>query len=220
MRSLVTVLGAMQIMIFVSPVLAANRNDFLFNLKDTFNSPLASKFSLSSIVVTLALVVLLVLFFHYYSTEQNVRRTARDLKREKNHQPIASNQPNRKWFRLKTRVEFKWLPIDQVPKVRINRYKTDRLIDISGGGMCFATKEKLNYGDQINIILSTGEGEPLVMNGQVNRIGEDNASYTVSVEFIDIRDGQRDRIVAWILNRQRLEIHGEKPEENKLGSND
>ena len=226
LRSLIAVLWSLQTLIFVLPAQAANRNDFLFNLKKTFNSPISQKFSINGVVVTLVSVVLLGLFFYYYSTEQNVRRTSRKLSREKirkqitSRKQIASSQQNRNWFRLKTRAEFSWIPADQVSRVRMNRYKSDRLIDISGGGMCFSTNEQLNSGNEIRLILSTGKGEPLLLNARVIRVSENNAIHNVSVEFIDIRDGQRDRIVAWIIARQRLAIHGEKPEKYKLGNDE
>ena len=219
-------LWSLQTLIFVLPAQAANRNDFLFNLKDTFNSPASQKFSVNGVVVTLACAVLLGLFFYYYSTEKNVQRTSRNLNREKIRQQITSSkqigssQHERNWFRLKTKAEFRWIPADQAARVRTNKYKSDHLIDISGGGMCFSTAEKLKSGDRIKILLSTGAGEPLFLDGEVGRVGEDNAIYKVSVEFVGIRDGHRDRIVTWILNRQRLAIQGEKPEKFKLGNDE
>lgn len=225
-RNLITIFLPLQALIFVLPARAANRNDVLFNLKDSFNSPVTDKFSVSSVIVMLASAVLLGAFFYYYTTEKNVRRTSRKLDQVKKHkQMLTSKQKtsvkqNRNWFRLTTRAEFKWIPIEQASQVRINRYKTDRLIDVSGGGMCFSTKEKLKSGDQIRILLSTGADEPLFLNGRVVRVSSDNAANKISVEFVGIRDGQRDKIVAWILARQRLAIHGEKPEKYKLGNDE
>jgi len=220
LRGLIAVLWSLQTLLLVGPVQAANRNDFLFNLKDTFNSPASQKFSVNSFIVTLVFVLLLGLFFYYNSREQNVRRTSRKLNREKvrrqmnSNQQLASNQHDRKWFRIKTRAEFRWILADQAAKVKMNRYKIDHLIDISGGGMCFSTAEKLKLGDEIRIILSTGKGEPLLLNGKVTRVSENNADYNISVEFVGIRDGHRDRIVAWIIAGQRSAIHEQKPEKD------
>ncbi len=228
LRKLITLstIIIMQLLIFVLPVQAANRNDFLFNLKDTFNSPISDKFSLNASIAIIISLVLLGLFFFYNTSEKNVRRTSRKLGRVKKSKQmltspqITSGMQRRNWFRLTTRAEFKWLPVDQTAQVRINRYKSDALHDISGGGMCFSTNEKLKSGDQIRILLYTGATEPLFLNGRVIRVNADNANDKISVEFVGIRDGQRDKIVAWILARQRLAIHGEKPEKYKLGNDD
>lgn len=225
-RVLTTVFLTLQTLIIVLPAQAANRNDFLFNLKDTFNSPVTDKFSLSSVIMIIALAVLLGSFFYCYSTEKNVQRISRKLEKVKKRQQmltskqILSGKQKRNWFRLTTRAEFKWIPAEKASQVRSNRYKSDRLIDISGGGICFSTTEKLKSGDQIKLLLSTGTGEPLFLNGLVIRVSADDDINKVSVEFVGIRDGQRDKIVAWILARQRLIIHGEKPEKNKLGSDE
>ena len=40
--------------------------------------------------------------------------------------------------------------------------------------------------------------------------------YNISVKFGNIRAGERDRIVAWILNRQRAAIREEDPENVSL----
>lgn len=220
----IIMLTVIQILVFVLPLQAANRNDFLFNLKDTFNNSVVDKFSVNTSIAIIICTALLGLFLFYNSREKNIRRSARKLRQIKEHrQMLVSKQAagqRRKWFRLATRAEFKWMPVDQLSQARHNRYTVDRLIDISGGGICFSTDKILKPGNQIKIIISTGQGDPINMNGQVIRVSRDNDSYKVAVEFIDIRAGQQDRIVTWILARQRKAIHEKKPAKNKLGNHD
>lgn len=226
LRRLGLAICTMQMFVFVLPARAANRNDFLFNLKDTFNSPASKNISSTEMIISMAFIVLIILFFIAFSTEQNKRRSTRKLNQYKRQmQKKASRQPaagqqNRSWFRLATRTEFRWIPVEQASRVRINRYKVDHLVNISGGGMCFTSKESLETGDHIKILLSTGEGDPLYLDGRVVRVVFGDEMYRISVEFDSIRDGQRDRIVAWIMERQRMIIHGEKPEKKRLGSDD
>lgn len=211
----------------VLPAQAANRNDFLYNLRDTFNSPASERFGLNAILGSLVILGLLVLFFYAFSSQQNVRRASRKLKRAKRRQlKKASQRTNglpqqqRNWYRLATRAEFRWIPAEQALKVRTNRYKVDHLLDISGGGISFTTTENLKPEDRIRILLYPGSSEPMFLDGKVIRVVSGDGTHKVSVEFLGIRDGQRDKIIAWIMSRQRLTIHGEKPEKTRLGQDE
>lgn len=226
LRRLGVILCTLQTFFFVMPAQAATRNDFLFNLKDTFNSSPSSHISTTELITTMVFIVLIILFFFSFSSEQNKRRSTRKLiQYKKRMQRQASRQPGtgqqkRSWFRLATKTEFRWIPAEQASRVKTNRYKLDHLVDISGGGMCFTTKDLLQIGNHIKILLSTGQGDPLFLDGKVIRVVSGDDMYRVSVEFVGIRDGQRDRIVSWITESQRMIIHGEKPEKKRLGSDD
>lgn len=131
--------------------------------------------------------------------------------------PLGQQQ-KRSWFRLKTSAEFKWAYARDDLKVNETQYKRDRLVDISGGGLCFRTAEKLNTGDNIRIFLDAGEDKPLSLNGQVLRVQEDAAGDSVvckvSVQFRHLPGGQRDRIVSLIMKRQRETITQTKGQGN------
>lgn len=220
---ILAIVTSLQTLVFVLPAQATNRNDVLFDLKDAFNQPISDKFSFSGLIITLVLVLLLLLFFRAYSNEKNGRRKSFGLNQNKRlaekriNNQSASVPQQRNWFRLATRAEFKWIYAEQALRVRANRYKVDRLIDVSGGGICFSTAEYLKSGDRIKILLNTGKGEPIFLDGSVIRVAEGDGKRKVSVEFTGIRDGQRDKIIAWITDRQRLTLHGEKPEKTRLG---
>lgn len=224
LRKPVVLFCGLQTFVFTVPVQAANRNDFLFNLKDTFNSPPARNISTSELIISMTFIMLIVLFFFAFSSEQNKRRSTRKLiQYKKRMQKQASRQSGagqqkRSWFRLKTKAEFRWIPAEQASRVRINRYKLDHMVDVSGGGMCFTTRELLQTGDHIKILLSTGSGDPLYLDGKVNRFALNKDMYQVSVEFVGIRNWQRDRIVAWVTESQRQILHGDKPDKKRLGS--
>ena len=209
-KMLVLMWGMVYLFIFTLPAQAANRNDLLFNLKDTFNNPISDKISMATIIVILVLCALLLVAISFDSArKKNALQASRELHLQRVGSEKSSNQQKRNWFRLRTNAEFEWLPNDKNLIESSKKYNIDHLIDLSGGGLSFETNKAINPGDEIVLLLSIGERTPLSLIGQVVRV-EGEATRTVSIKFIGIRDGQRDRIVSWILNNQRNVIQEEK----------
>lgn len=129
--------------------------------------------------------------------------------------PLGPKQ-NRKWYRMKFSMEFEWIPATMAEKAQQKHYKTGRLVDISGGGLCFKTAEEINAGDEILLFLDIGEKKPMVINGKVLRAeketGRNSALFKVSLEFLRLLRGERDRIISFITKRQRSVV-GESMEE-------
>ncbi len=204
LKTFLSALWLLQIFIFVIPAQAATRNDFLFNLKDTFNSPVSDKYSISTIIILLVVCALVIWAFRYSSSrEENALRSSHKDYQEKVRSQKSSNHQQRNWFRYKTTAEFKWIPAEKASNVKESRYNNDRLLDVSGGGLSFTTAESIKNGDEIKAIIFLDEGKPLPLNAQVVRVTENEGTNSVSTQFIGLRDGQRDRIVAWILKTQR-----------------
>ncbi|MGI6119344.1 MAG: flagellar brake protein [Desulfosporosinus sp.] len=77
-------------------------------------------------------------------------------------------------------------------------------LDISGGGMRFLTKERVEGKSLLYVILSLPIGE-LKTDARVchNEKIEDNKIYVVSVEFLGIPERERDRIIYFIFESER-----------------
>lgn len=127
--------------------------------------------------------------------------------------PSAEGQ-KRQWFRLNTRAEFEWLPPHRPAQNKRPRYKRDQLIDISAGGVGFLTSETVECGNEIKLILHPGEGSPMYLNGTVVRVTPeekgDDMIFSVGVCFDNIRTADQDRLLSWIIKRQRSAIKEEK----------
>ncbi len=209
-KAILAFIEAMTTFVFVFPVYAANRNDVLFNLKDTFNSPVDNKMSAGVFVFILLMIALI-----YVLVKINSSKTRKDIQishelyveNKRSQQQTNSNQ-KRNWFRLQTNDQFEWIH-SSLAHLDIPYHK-DRLVDISGGGLCFSTSDEVAKDDEIRVFLNIGGRLPLALNGQVTRVTGDGAEIRVSIKFIGIRDGQRDRIISWILKNQRSTIVEEK----------
>ena len=178
-----------------------------------------------SIKNILALLLMILIFFLAYQLFKMFwkREEKRSYERRRQRvylRPLAPQQ-KRYWFRLQTNSEFEWVTAEEASKARRIRYKKDRLVDISGGGLCFITSEKLNPGDDIKLLLDIGGGKPLYLDGHVVRVdeltGRDKTVNKVSVQFGELLEGERDRIITHIMNRQRdtMQIKKTPPDQSQ-----
>lgn len=131
----------------------------------------------------------------------------------------SDRHQRRNWYRLKTNMEFKWVAADETANHKDTGYKKDRLVDISGGGLCFKTTEKLKPGDWIKFIVNVGEGHILSADGRVLRSdkipNQDIDTYRVSVEFGQIPSRERDKLISFIMKRQHSAIKGKRKKDSK-----
>lgn len=172
--------------------------------------------SLSGSRVSVAGIFLTVLFFAlvFLIFRQSWLRKEKELDRKRRTRITLQpkGQPHkRSWFRLKTSAEFKWVLADEAPRKKEEQYNMDRLIDISGGGVSFITGQNLNPGDEIKFLLDTGKDKPMLVNGRVLRTDQESEQnstlYKVSAQFGNLTNGERDRIVSFIMRRQRDSAH-------------
>ena len=84
-------------------------------------------------------------------------------------------------------------------------------IDLSGGGMSFATAERYVKGDiiEISMILEKVHEGVLIIYGEVVRSEHVGGQYMVAVRFISMDDRIRDLIIRFVFARER-EIIAEK----------
>ncbi|CFX52968.1 PilZ domain [Syntrophomonas zehnderi OL-4] len=211
LKLLIFGLVSVQPLFLAAPLQAANRNDVLFDLKDSFNTPVSGRGSITTIIIAIILCIAVICAIYYYSVkEEETQRKSHMLRQEKMRLQRSLSPQKRNWYRIKTRGEFMWIPSELAPKIRESKYKQDQLIDISGGGLCFSTAESVALGSEIRFILSLGEDNSIYLNGKVVRVMEKDGMKQVSLEYIGIREGQRDKIIAWISKSQRNDIQKEK----------
>lgn len=80
-------------------------------------------------------------------------------------------------------------------------------VDISGGGICFLTNDPVEAGQVLDMQINLPDREPVICQTKVLRLHQPNGrnSETTKVfsEYIDITEAQRDRIVSFVLEKQR-----------------
>jgi len=196
-------------------MLGVTFNELSNSLNSNFNE--TQVFGLSErtlFIIVFVAIIALIVFFRWYS-DQDKKAQRRSYESYQERKKMASGasagqQHNRKWFRLRTRAPFRWITSEELAKrIKEKDYHQDHLVDISGDGLCFSTAHSLNINDDLNFFLDAGDGQLLSMNGHVVRIvdkaeeEEDMHMFDVSVKFNYLLPGERDKIVAWILQRQR-----------------
>ncbi|MBN4067865.1 MAG: hypothetical protein COA82_05160 [Alkaliphilus sp.] len=101
--------------------------------------------------------------------------------------------------------------IDMLKNVVIRETDVTREIDcfsknISGGGVKLICRKKIDVGSTINIKLHFKEGVMITTQGKIKKaikLEEDNR-YELSIEFVNLREGTRNRIISFIFEHQRL----------------
>lgn len=129
----------------------------------------------------------------------------------------AGSNTQRDWMRLSIEQEILFAREED------EKYKRAKVINMSGGGLLFATGEELEKNDELKIILEIAPGEELKLNGKVVRItknddsdnGNDNKNrnqnrYLIGLQFLNIKKGEQDKIVKRILEKQQDYVIMEK----------
>ena len=91
-----------------------------------------------------------------------------------------------------------------VTKKGLSDLQKGTLLDLSGGGMHFLTKEPVENQALLYVILTLPKGD-LKTSVRVCRAEklDDSKNYTVSVEFHDISERERDQIIRCVFDIQR-----------------
>lgn len=79
--------------------------------------------------------------------------------------------------------------------------------DISGGGILFCCDHNLNVGDLLEASISLGKDQSVSVTGRIVRVMEQSAAskyrYSVGLEFVNIKEAERDKVIKYIFNQQR-----------------
>lgn len=81
-------------------------------------------------------------------------------------------------------------------------------IDISGGGILFSCNTELSVGQTLEATVFLSDNQTVTANGRVVRVIENSASskyrFSVGFEFTSIKETERDKIIKFIFNQQRV----------------
>lgn len=92
-----------------------------------------------------------------------------------------------------------------VTREGLSEPKTAQMLDLSGGGMRFRTKEQIENKSllYLHLRLPTGEIQTPAHASRVEQT-EDGKAYSISVEFNEISERERDRIIRCVFDLQRV----------------
>lgn len=131
------------------------------------------------------------------------------LQRIKEPLPFILIKRPEKLKRIQRRDYFR-LELDGI--VKLHQEKKDgsidkkevKLIDISGGGLQIKTKLKLEEGNEIKISFKKLLELDELIKGKIVRKRKENFEiYKYGIQFIDISDREREKIIQWIFGLQR-----------------
>ena len=95
-----------------------------------------------------------------------------------------------------------------------DKYRSAYAVNISGGGILFATSEKFQQNDVLKVVLELSPGEVLRLRARVVRVSEQSGDgvepYLLGVQFINITNSDQDKIVKKIIKAQQGSIIEEK----------
>lgn len=116
---------------------------------------------------------------------------------------------NRSFVRLDVDLPFQYIWLSDEDDSELE-YQSARTVDISGGGFGFGSDNDIKTGQRLRVSIPLPGGPQLDLVGQVVRILNRSDNYgnnhIVAVEFVNIREGERERIVNWIFKYQRETI--------------
>lgn len=109
----------------------------------------------------------------------------------------------RKWVRLAVSIPVHF----SVNGEKNGEIYQGTTLDISGGGVLFVSSTKVMAGQLLNLQIEVPKRGFVVCRGVVLRSFQDHAgkqeNYRVIIEFIEIAEGQRDKIMSFIFEKQR-----------------
>lgn len=205
--------------LFLTPeAFALNWDDFTQSMNDAFSKKnvfTTNNLILLTIVLIITVSLILIIRFDTIRTDEIRRKAYQEVRQELLAKKALAKSDNRSWFRMPVQMQFKWQHWPEELYVKPKKF-SGLVLDISGGGMLFQTTELLNVQDEIKLWL-TIDKSPIELIAQVIRIQEklnesESKEYLIGVKFIDIREGTRDKIIAWILKSQTefMTLHDEE----------
>lgn len=121
-------------------------------------------------------------------------------------------EQRRSWIRLPVNQYFLYA------KDEAERYRKSKIINISGGGLLFATDQEIKQNDKLKINIEITPGKKLNLTGEAvwisaNPDDNTNGRFLVGIQFVNIRKGEQDSIIRRILQKQQEIILQEKRKE-------
>jgi len=122
--------------------------------------------------------------------------------------PVTLRQTQRRqWVRVPATLPLRYrLPSD----AHFNPINLATTIDISGGGLCFLTNDPIEAGQILDMEINLPDREPVFCQIKVVRLqqpdGKKGTTTKVFSTYLDLTEAQRDRIISFVLEKQRVLI--------------
>ncbi|MGE5422305.1 MAG: PilZ domain-containing protein, partial [Ignavibacteriales bacterium] len=87
-----------------------------------------------------------------------------------------------------------------------------RMLDLGAGGCKLEVSELMETGDPVKVAFTLTADDTMAMNGTVIRVldpKKEGDPYQVAIQFLDVKEGERDQIVRWAYKHE-LNINEEK----------
>ena len=117
---------------------------------------------------------------------------------------ILMETQRRNWVRVPSTLHLRYCLQSEEKFKPINIATT---VDISGGGLCFLTNDPIEAGQILDVEINMPERDPVFCQVKVVRLqqpdGKKLTTTKVFSSYLDITETQRDRIVSYVLEKQR-----------------
>lgn len=117
---------------------------------------------------------------------------------------ILIETQRRNWVRVPSTLHLRYCLQSEEKFKPINIATT---VDISGGGLCFLTNDPIEAGQILDVEINLPERDPVFCQVKVVRLqqpdGKKLTTTKVFSSYLDITETQRDRIVSYVLEKQR-----------------
>lgn len=117
----------------------------------------------------------------------------------------AKKRQRRSWVRVPASLDFSFAPLSDKPGAELV-FKEAQTLDISGGGLMFGSQQEFKLGDMIKLTLNLPSGR-LELKAKVVRVipmpDQPRRRYQIGLEFEEIKERQRDRVMRYIFDQQR-----------------
>jgi hypothetical protein len=198
---------------FVSPAYAVEFDSFKDSMNKAFNNDISSPGNIINLFILLLFIAVGVFVFRYILQKEEERLAERRISGFK----LEKSTAQRKFFRTPVKIDIVWSQKVDVKGKDI--LHCSKVVNISGGGLCFRTEEVLKADDLININLEICEEESLVIPSRViraikvtNHKDEELGGefYEVAVNFNKLPRSQEDKVVKYVMGYERDRIKNNK----------
>ena len=127
---------------------------------------------------------------------------------------LGGNDKQRTWMRMGSEIDFYYT--DKMEKLPFNKrdFNYSKMSNLSAGGFLFAAENPLAVGLTLRVVFWLDDGHNFDLLAITRRVfanpDDPSKPFNIGLEFLNIREGQRDAITKWIFSKQREQIVKEK----------
>ncbi len=163
------------------------------------------------VLVGLSLLVLVIVavggYYYYHSKQVSGFEFPGSAKPPKPQPSLPNGRRSgqkRDWVRVPAGFSIQYALVATDPAEGPSLH-TARLVDISAGGCLLATRNKLNPGEKLKLMLDLPQIPEMVVTGRVVRLVSHLSEppvFLTGIEFVNGSHGFRDKINKWVFSQQ------------------